>query len=112
MPLATRTEPRSRRAHYSADGEWKYTRGAGSFWVTIHAPTDWDTGLLDATLRDARTNPPTIHVGLYRQAWQTLARVEDVITYEDGTTISSHDRARGLLTWLFEHHPQLFTEQP
>jgi hypothetical protein len=110
MPLATR-HIGSRRAYHSPDGQWEFVRGPYG-WSTTHAPTRWNTGLVDATLRDARANPPTIYIGLYRQAWQALDRIEDVITYEDGTTISTHDHARGLLTWLAEHHPELFVDQP
>jgi hypothetical protein len=109
MPTATR-HIGSRRHHYSPDGEWEFVRGP-SGWLTIHVPTRWDTGLVDARLRDARTNPPTVYLGLHRQAWEVLGRIEDVITYEDGSTISSHDHARGLLTWLADNRPELLAEQ-
>lgn len=111
MPLATR-HIGSRRSHYSPDGEWEFVRGPFG-WSTIHCPTGWDTGLVDGRLREARVNPadPVIYAVLRTQAWITLGRIEDVIPYEDGTTISNHDHARGLLTWLADNRPELFTAQ-
>lgn len=110
MPFATR-HTGSCRPHHSPDGQWEFIRGPYG-WLTIHRPTRWDTGQVDAHLRDARTNPddPWIYTAMQTQAWITLGRVEDVIEYEDGTTFSSHDHARGVLTWLSEH-PELFPEQ-
>jgi hypothetical protein len=111
MPIATR-HIQTRRPHHSPDRQWEFVRGPFG-WLTIHCPTHWSTGWLDAYLRDARTNAdnPAIYARMWNQAWRSLRQVEDVITYEDGTTISSHDHARGVLTWLDEHHPELFATQ-
>jgi hypothetical protein len=108
MPLATR-HIGSRRPHYSPDGEWEFVRGPFG-WSTIHVPTHWDTGLVDAYLRNARANVdnPVVYAALRTQAWIALSRIEDVITYDDGSTISTHDHARGLLTWLADNRPELF----
>ncbi len=98
--MKTRTEP-----------EWTFYRGRGraTLWVTVHEPTCWEMALLDSSKRHAQMNPdlPDIYRLLHDEARLELSWPEDGVPTETGITVTNHDRARGLLTWLADHHPEV-----
>jgi hypothetical protein len=108
-------EPGSRRC-YSAtsdNGEWGFRRARhrGTPWITYHLPTRWElsttAGSLDRAARAA--SDPATYRDLLTEALFELTLIADPIPTAGATgiTVTNHDWARGVLTWLADNHPDL-----
>ncbi len=107
-------EPGSRSCWFasSTTGEWDFVRrdDSGTWWYTVHRPTWWELTGPDTSLAFARrwTAQPAIYRQMHDEAWGELAVTEYGIDTPAGVTVTNHDRARAVLTWLADHHPELF----
>jgi hypothetical protein len=92
---------------HSTCGTWSYERAeiAGTPWQVRHLPTGYLTDELWSTLDDARhdTAQPSIWGTLGRDALWVLAAYPEV--GGGPSSVTAHDEARALLTWLIEHDP-------
>ncbi len=120
-PLAVtkQYEPGGRicRDALSTDGEWGFHRAhhRGTPWITYHLPTHWELRSAAPSLERAASwaAAPTIYHDLLTEALFELTLVDEPIVKptDDSPGITSHDWARGVLTWLADNHPELLVDQ-
>jgi hypothetical protein len=88
----------------SRDGRWCYERAADptTRWYVIHNPTGWTITGGHGSLPRARaaTASADALLDLWVDAHRELGLPDD-----RGHTVTNHDRARAVLTWLADHEP-------
>lgn len=110
-------EPGGRRCYtaLSDNGEWGFRRARhrGTPWITYHLPTGWELGGNAGSLDRATrwVSDPAIYRDLLTEALFELTLTEDGVPAGRGLEVTNHDRARGILTWLADNHPDLVDDR-